>query len=220
MYPITQSAGWAGFDGRFVRCRNRTVGSVTQSQNARAWTANLFAAGIGAVGSVTQSAERAGVGGRIIRGRHQAVNGVTQNAGRAGLDGWKEVAIIAGAALALLSALALGMIWWLIRREPYATFYRLTLRAKLKFLRLLVLDLRIPWYIRALPLIVLIYWLSPIDLIPLIPVDDIAIALLTLALMVWLTPRPLITELLNTADAAHPITPPTTPKSPPPKGEG
>ena len=160
------------------------------------------------------------MGGRIIRGRHQAVNGVTQNAGRAGLDGWKEVAIIAGAALALLAALVLGMTWWLIRREPYATFYRLSLRAKLKFLRLLVLDLRIPWYIRALPLIVLIYWLSPIDLIPLIPVDDIAIALLTLALMVWLTPRPLITELLNTADAAHPITPPTTPKSPPPKGEG
>ena len=196
MYPIIQSARWVGFDGRIVRGRHR------------------------AVGSVTQSAERAGVGGRIVRGRHQAVNGVTQNAGRAGLDGWKEVAIIAGASLALLAALALGMTWWLIRREPYATFYRLTLRAKLKFLRLLVLDLRIPWYIRALPLIVLIYWLSPIDLIPLIPVDDIAIALLTLALMVWLTPRPLITELLNTADAAHPITPPTTPKSPPPKGEG
>lgn len=127
------------------------------------------------------------------------------------MDGWKEVAIIAGSALALLAALALVMIWWLIRREPYATFYRLTLRAKLTFLRLLVLDLRLPWYIRALPLIVLIYWLSPIDLIPLIPLDDIAIALLTLTLMVWLTPRALIAELLKAAETAHP----TAPSDPP-----
>lgn len=111
---------------------------------------------------------------------------------------------MAGASAALAAALALLLIRRLIRREPYATFHRLTLRAKLTFLRLLVLDLRLPWYVRALPLAVLVYWLSPLDLLPLIPLDDIALALLALALIVWLTPRGLIAELLRTADAAHP----------------
>ena len=111
---------------------------------------------------------------------------------------------MAGASAALAAALALLLIRRLIRREPYATFHRLTLRAKLTFLRLLVLDLRLPWYVRALPLAVLVYWLSPLDLLPLIPLDDIALALLALALIIWLTPRGLIAELLRAADAAHP----------------
>lgn len=112
--------------------------------------------------------------------------------------------MIAGASVALAAGLALVLIWRLIRREPYATFYRLTLRGKLTFLRLLVVDLRLPWYVRVLPLIVLIYWLSPLDLLPLIPLDDIALALLALTLMVWLTPRGVVAELLQAADAAHP----------------
>ena len=121
----------------------------------------------------------------------------------AGLD-WKVLAISFGAGLLLAALLAVATIWLLIRREPYATFYRLTLRGKLTFLRLLVFDLRLPWYVRALPLAVLVYWISPLDLIPLIPFDDVAFALLVLTAMVWLTPRELISELLRAADAAHP----------------
>lgn len=128
----------------------------------------------------------------------------TPRSGRTGLDGWKELAVMVVGSAALAAALALLLIRRLIRREPYATFHRLTLRAKLTFLRLLVLDLRLPWYVRALPLAVLVYWLSPLDLLPLIPLDDIALALLALALIVWLTPRGLIAELLQTANAAHP----------------
>ena len=74
------------------------------------------------------------------------------------------------------------------------------MRAKLTFLRLLVLDRRLPWYIRALPLAVLVYWISPLDLIPLFPFDDIAFALLLALLaprLVGLSNHPL-------PDTTHP----------------
>ena len=117
---------------------------------------------------------------------------------------WKFLALGLGAGLLAAALLAMATVWWLVRREPYASFQRLTLRAKLTFLRLLVFDRRLPWYLRALPLAVLVYWISPVDLIPLVPLDDLALALLVLAAMVWLTPRDLIAELLREADAAHP----------------
>ena len=96
------------------------------------------------------------------------------------------------------------MLVWLWRREPYASFIRLRLRAKLTFLRLLAFDPRLPWYVRALPLVALAYWISPVDLIPGFMADDIALTLLVILAVVRLTPRELITELLQTADAAHP----------------
>ncbi len=117
---------------------------------------------------------------------------------------WKFLALGLGAGLLVAALLAMATVWWLVRREPYASFQRLTLRAKLTFLRLLVFDRRLPWYLRVLPLAVLVYWISPVDLIPLVPLDDLALALLVLAAMVWLTPRDLIAELLREADAAHP----------------
>jgi uncharacterized membrane protein YkvA (DUF1232 family) len=117
---------------------------------------------------------------------------------------WKILAISAGAGLLLGALLAVAVVVWMVRREPYATFHRLRLRGKMTFLRLLVFDRRLPWYVRALPLAVLVYWISPLDLIPFFPFDDVAFALLVLAVMVWLTPRDLIAELLTTADSAHP----------------
>ena len=117
---------------------------------------------------------------------------------------WKILAISAGAGLLLGALLAVAVVVWMVRREPYATFHRLRLRGKMTFLRLLVFDRRLPWYVRALPLAVLVYWISPLDLIPFFPFDDVAFALLVLAVMVWLTPRDLIVELLTTADSAHP----------------
>jgi uncharacterized membrane protein YkvA (DUF1232 family) len=117
---------------------------------------------------------------------------------------WKILAIAAVTGLLLGAVLAVAVVLWMVRREPYATFHRLGLRAKLTFLRLLVFDRRLPWYVRALPLAVLIYWISPLDLLPFFPFDDVAFALLVLALMAWLIPRELIVELLVTADSEHP----------------
>ena len=117
---------------------------------------------------------------------------------------WRTLAAAAGAGLVAGAILAIAVVIWMVRREPYATFYRLRVRAKVTFLRLLIIDRRLPWYVRALPLVALVYLISPIDLIPFFPFDDIALALLVIAAMVWLTPRELIAELLSRADAAHP----------------
>ena len=117
---------------------------------------------------------------------------------------WKTLLIWTGIGLVLGGALSVGAVIWMVRREPYASFHRLSGRAKITFLRLLIFDRRLPWYIRVLPLAVLVYWVSPVDLIPLFPFDDIAFALVVLALIVWLIPRELITELLNAADSRHP----------------
>ena len=117
---------------------------------------------------------------------------------------WRTLAAAAGAGLVAGAILAVAVVIWMVRREPYATFYRLRVRAKVTFLRLLIFDRRLPWYVRVLPLAALVYLISPIDLIPFFPFDDIAIALLVIAVMVWLTPRELIAELLSAAEAAHP----------------
>ena len=117
---------------------------------------------------------------------------------------WKYLIILAAAGLALSALMCWGLVVFLRRREPYATFMRLRLRAKLTFLRLLAFDPRLPWYVRALPLVALAYWISPIDLIPGFMADDIAFTLLTIMVIIRLTPRELIAELLQTADAAHP----------------
>ena len=106
--------------------------------------------------------------------------------------------------MALSALMCAGMLIWLGRREPYASFIRLRLRAKLTFLRLLAFDPRLPWYVRALPLLALAYWISPVDLIPGFMADDIALTLLVIMAVVRLTPRELIAELLQDADAAHP----------------
>ncbi len=113
------------------------------------------------------------------------------------------LAVAAGAGLVAGAILAVAVVIWMVRREPYATFYRLKVRAKVTFLRLLIFDRRLPWYIRAMPLVALVYLVSPIDLIPFFPFDDIAIALLVVAVMVWLTPRELIAELLSRAEEDH-----------------
>ena len=117
---------------------------------------------------------------------------------------WKFWIILGAVGLALSALMCLGVVMYLRRREPYATFMRLRLRAKLTFLRLLAFDPRLPWYVRALPLLALAYWISPVDLIPGFMADDVAFTLLVIMAVIRLTPRELIAELLRTADAAHP----------------
>ena len=108
----------------------------------------------------------------------------------------------AGLVVSLLMCAAVVVI--LRQREPYRSFMRLRLRAKLTFLRFLAFDPRLPWYVRALPLLALAYWISPIDLIPGFMADDIAFTLLVIMVIIRLTPGELITELLRAADDAHP----------------
>ena len=117
---------------------------------------------------------------------------------------WKYLIILGAAGLALSALMCWAVVLYLRRREPYASFMRLSLRAKLTFLRLLAFDPRLPWYVRALPLLALAYWVSPIDLIPGFMADDVAFTLLMIMAVLRLTPRELIAELLQTADAAHP----------------
>ena len=119
---------------------------------------------------------------------------------------WKFLLILGAAGLVLSALMCLAVVYWLSRREPYRSFMRLRLRAKLTFLRLLAFDPRLPWYVRALPLLALAYWISPIDLIPGFMADDVAFTLLIMVAVIRLTPRDLIAELLRTADSAHPAT--------------
>ncbi len=117
---------------------------------------------------------------------------------------WTLLLILAAAGLAVSALMCWGVVLYLRHREPYRSFMRLRLRAKLTFLRLLAFDTRLPWYVRALPLLALAYWISPIDLIPGFMADDIAFTLLVIMAIIRLTPRELIYELLQTADTAHP----------------
>jgi uncharacterized membrane protein YkvA (DUF1232 family) len=125
--------------------------------------------------------------------------------------GWLALAITL--TLVLLIA-AFLVAKWLQVREPYRSVMKLRTRAKLKLFRAMVTDRRVPKFVRFLPLLLALYLAMPFDLVPdFIPVlgyiDDVAIVVLTLALMVKLTPREIIEEHVarlqaETAEAAEP----------------
>ena len=107
--------------------------------------------------------------------------------------------------------LAFFMIRWLSRREPYRNFLYLRTRRKLTFVRLVIRDTRVPIYVKAVPFLLLLYLLSPIDIVPdFIPVlglmDDVAITLLALMLILKLTSGPVVLDLLQQAKAADATT--------------
>ncbi len=112
---------------------------------------------------------------------------------------WIAYLVLGGVGLAAAALLSVVTIRWLGRREPYASFARLQLRRKLLFLRLLITDRRLPWTVRLLPILVLVYLVSPIDLVPGFALDDVAIALAALVIIVRLTPPELLSELLAVA---------------------
>ena len=110
--------------------------------------------------------------------------------------GWLALAV--AMTLVLLVA-AFLVAKWLQEREPYRSVMKLRTRAKLRLFRAMVIDRRVPLLVRVLPLLLALYLGTPIDLVPdFIPVlgymDDVAIVVLTLALMVKLTPREIIDE--------------------------
>ena len=116
---------------------------------------------------------------------------------------WITLLITAAIGLAAASLLAYAVIRWLVRREPYASFARLRWRAKITFFRLLIFDNQVPWAARLLLVLVLIYLfspISPIDLIPGIALDDVALALVALVAIVKMTPDNVVTDLIQAAD--------------------
>lgn len=113
---------------------------------------------------------------------------------------WITLLITAAIGLAAASLLAYAVIRWLVRREPYASFARLRWRAKITFFRLLIFDNRVPWAARLLLVLVLVYLISPIDLIPGIALDDVALALVALVAIVKMTPDNVVTDLIQAAD--------------------
>ena len=115
---------------------------------------------------------------------------------------WLYLALSVLAGLAGAVLLCLWTIRWLGRREPYAAFLRLPNRRKLTFFRSLLRDGRVPLYVKLLPLAVAVYFASPIDLIPGIMLDDVAFALLALVLIIRLTSRPVLDDLIEQAGQA------------------
>ena len=121
---------------------------------------------------------------------------------------WLYLAASAIGGLLLLALLCMFIIRRFARLEPYGAFVRLSNRRKLTFFRLLLLDQRVPLFIKLLPLLVAVYLASPIDLLPGIPLDDIAFALLALVLIVRLTPKHVLEDLLRQAAGAEVVRPP------------
>ena len=125
---------------------------------------------------------------------------------------WPYLIISAVGGLCLAALLCFELIRRLGRREPYASFLRLRHRRKLTFFRLLMQDKRVPWFVKVLPVVAIVYVVSPIDLLPGIVLDDLALALLVLVLIIRFTPRQVLAELLEQAAVVGPV---PTASSPP-----
>ncbi len=119
---------------------------------------------------------------------------------------WALVLVLAAGSV-LLGALAFLLLRWFGRREPYSNFLRLRNRRKLTFVRLMIQDPRVPPYVKAVPFLLLLYLVSPIDIIPdIIPVlgylDDLVITLLAFMLILKLTSEPVVQDLVQRAREA------------------
>ena len=125
--------------------------------------------------------------------------------------GWWELALSATVGILLFSAFAVAVVRLLTKREPYKNFMQLRLRRKLTFINLLLRDRRVPLYVKAIPLFLGLYLISPIDIIPdFIPVvgllDDVLITLLAFFLIFKLTSDNVVRDLLLEANAADVVT--------------
>ena len=121
--------------------------------------------------------------------------------------GWWWILGLGVFGVLVFSLFAFAMIRWFAKREPYSNFLNLRSRRKLTFVRLVMQDNRVPWYVKTIPVLLAIYLMSPIDIIPdIIPVlgymDDIVIALLAFFLIFKLTSGTVVTDLLAQARSA------------------
>jgi uncharacterized membrane protein YkvA (DUF1232 family) len=105
------------------------------------------------------------------------------------------VVAVAFLTVGLLTARALS------RREPYRSILRLKARQKLRFLKSLLTDRRVPIKAKLVPVLLVAYLAMPFDLVPdFLPgigyLDDVVVIVLALALFIWLCPRAVVQELL------------------------
>ena len=113
--------------------------------------------------------------------------------------------LLLAATVLVLAALGLYLgARYLAKREPYHTFAELSMRQKLSFMKAVVTDPRVPRWIKVLPFVLAVYLASPIDLIPdFLPVlgyvDDVALVLLVVAVIVRFAPKAVVAELLDEA---------------------
>jgi uncharacterized membrane protein YkvA (DUF1232 family) len=120
------------------------------------------------------------------------------------------IAIVVG--LILFSLALYWLIHWPGKREPYGAFLRLRTRQKLTFFRLLLQDRewQIPLYVKLISIVLAVHLSIPFDIVPdFVPVlgylGDVALALLALVLIIKLTPRPVVLDLLRQARGAEPL---------------
>ena len=123
---------------------------------------------------------------------------------------WWVLAVLATVGILLFSAFTLAIVRIISKREPYRKFMQLRLRRKLTFIKLLLRDPRVPFYVKAIPFFLGIYLISPIDIIPdFIPVvgllDDVLITLLAFFLIFKLTSEHVVQDLLLEAGAADAV---------------
>jgi uncharacterized membrane protein YkvA (DUF1232 family) len=96
-----------------------------------------------------------------------------------------------------------GWNWTTILRDLVATWR-------------LLWDPSVPGLLKfALPFLALLYWISPLDLIPMVPFDDIAVVLLAARLFVALAPR----DSVDRAFGGNRATPPPASHQAPPRQE-
>ncbi len=124
---------------------------------------------------------------------------------------WWELALLATVGILLFSAFTFALVRLMVKREPYKNFMSLRLRRKLTFIKLVLQDRRVPWYVKAIPFFLGLYLVSPIDIIPdFIPVvgflDDLVISLLAFFLIFKLTSENVVRDLLQEANAPEAIT--------------
>ncbi|MGY8879185.1 MAG: YkvA family protein [Dehalococcoidia bacterium] len=116
-----------------------------------------------------------------------------------------SVWVIAGVVIAVLltfAGLSYGIARLLQDREPYATVLKLRSREKLRFFRRAVTNKNVPMRVKFIPVLLALYLANPIDLIPdFIPVlgyvDDVAVIVIALALMIRFTPNDVVLELVS-----------------------
>jgi uncharacterized membrane protein YkvA (DUF1232 family) len=90
----------------------------------------------------------------------------------------------------------------LSKREPYRSFLSLKTRQKLRFFKSLLKDRRVPLKVKLVPLFVVLYLALPFDIMPdFIPglgfMDDVGIVVLAIALVLRLSPRPVVEALMR-----------------------
>ena len=120
---------------------------------------------------------------------------------------WLPGLLLGFAAFVAIAGVLFVAVKQMLKREPYASFMHLRTNGKVRFFRALLGDRRIPFLVKVIPVLTVLYLAMPFDLIPdFIPVlgymDDVGIVILALAAVLRFTPRALVDELLLKAAEA------------------